>query len=59
MKKILFILGMVIGCPSFVLMLMDEGGFLELSTTQETILIIVFFASLPLIYKFKPKWMKD
>jgi hypothetical protein len=50
---------MVIGCPSFVLMLMDEGGFLELSTTQETILIIVFFASLPLIYKFKPKWMKD
>lgn len=58
-RTVLFILGFAIWLPSFVLMLIAWGGFIELTTIKETILIIVFFGSLLLMNKFKPKWMKD
>jgi hypothetical protein len=59
MKKILFILGLVIWLPSFIIGLLSFGRFLELSITQEIIVGVMFIGSLLLINKFKPKWMKD
>jgi hypothetical protein len=59
MKKTLFILGMVIWLPSFIIALLDFGGFLELNTTQEIIVGVMFIGSLLLINKCKPTWMKD
>ena len=58
MKKTLFVLGMLIWLPSFVIGLLVFGRFLELSTTQEIIVVVMFIGSLLLINKCKPTWMK-
>ena len=51
MKKNLFILGMVIWLQSFIIGLLSFGRFLELSITQEIIVVVMFIGSLLLIKK--------
>ena len=58
-KKILFILGMVIWLPSFIILIIGSVDLIELSITQEIIVGVMFIGSLLLSNKCKPTWMKE
>jgi hypothetical protein len=55
----MFVFGMLLWIPSFVMVLRGFGGFAEYTLTEDVFWVAMFIISLVIVNYFKPKFMKD